>query len=1141
MEKRIKDHLILFELLSYQQIDIAIIKSKYRSLARRFHPDITQRDTNKEMASINDSYEYLQNHILEANLELIVIWKEKEREFLRIYQDATSIAFSIATISQLEKSISLLNTITGYKDTDTLVKKYQERLNYLLKIEEHKAEIYRNNILKQGSFTIERLKKSLSDLQTIVDYKDVNLIILKYQKILDLLISENKAREQLFSTANEKLRFNLSVAEIKGVIADLQKYNGYPECGTLLNEYYQRLNTLVSVKERLKNEKNEFIYTEIVQKLNKSFEIQQYKEVIKKLNKIKDYKNSVSLIHLCEQNIEKLVIANEEKNKEAIYIKAIEFSKSNSKSKLERAKTLFKSIIDFKDSKKKVSEITEAILNNEDQKKKEILYKQAKSVTIHSANANILVSMKRLQIIGDYKDAKTRLLKLENHVFNKIKHIERHVQLTLSNPNKSLNELSMTKSLLKKNNEFDQVNKLLIDVNREIEKVKSTNQKLKEKVIEKQYSALSLYDNETIDRPTLRAKIKTLRKIRYYKDSRELISNYKEHLAFLNRKQLNLVWKKQKPLILSSSVAAICLSVLSYVQIVISIDFKNRTSVSQQAQSLIEEGKYQDALLLLESDPNFGINNDLIQIVYISDYLESSNYEAAINSFIELNGVVKIDYDVNGGINSPSNPPILRRNIDAPTKEGYVLGEWMVEEYHFNLSKEYELNLVLKASYSGLVEYHIIYHLNGGDNNLDNPLKYTIEDMCTLLSPNKMGHTFSNWYSQEDFSGLPIQSIEKGTIGNLTLYAKWTLNTYTITWENYDGTVLEIDENVFYGFMPTYDGVTPERTTNAQFTYSFLGWSPIVSEVAGNTVYTAQFSNTTNTYTITWENYDGTVLEIDENVLYGFMPTYDGFTPERTTNAQFTYSFLGWSPIVSEVAGNTVYTAQFSNTTNSYTITWKNHDDTILKTERISYGIIPNYIGQTPTKIGDYNFSYKFIGWSPQITPVTNNQTYYAQFEQVVNNYFKVTWKNYDGTILEIDEKVLEGSIPIYNGIVPARPEDAQATYSFDKWTPNVSGIYDDITYVATFKLDIKKYVITWELYIDWTKPITILQQKSVSYGEIPVYTGPTPTKPREYYEPNFYRWLYKDFTFAGWSPAITSVTGEKTYRAVFSETIAYY
>ena len=73
---------------------------------------------------------------------------------------------------------------------------------------------------------------------------------------------------------------------------------------------------------------------------------------------------------------------------------------------------------------------------------------------------------------------------------------------------------------------------------------------------------------------------------------------------------------------------------------------------------------------------------------------------------------------------------------------------------------------------------------------------------------------------------------------------------------------------------------------------------------------TANFTRTVNTYTVTWQNWDGSTLETDQDVAYGTTPTYDGATPTRTDTI-YAYEFTGWSPAVSSVTGDVTYTAQF--------------------------------------------------------------------------------------------------------------------------------------------------------------------------------------------------------------------------------------
>lgn len=67
------------------------------------------------------------------------------------------------------------------------------------------------------------------------------------------------------------------------------------------------------------------------------------------------------------------------------------------------------------------------------------------------------------------------------------------------------------------------------------------------------------------------------------------------------------------------------------------------------------------------------------------------------------------------------------------------------------------------------------------------------------------------------------------------------LKTYTVTWKNYDGTVLETDNDVKEGSTPTYDGETPIKVADATSYYDFAGWGD-VSSVTSDVIYTAVFT-----------------------------------------------------------------------------------------------------------------------------------------------------------------------------------------------------------------------------------------------------------------------------------------------------------
>ncbi|MBR0412194.1 MAG: hypothetical protein IJI47_01315, partial [Eubacterium sp.] len=68
---------------------------------------------------------------------------------------------------------------------------------------------------------------------------------------------------------------------------------------------------------------------------------------------------------------------------------------------------------------------------------------------------------------------------------------------------------------------------------------------------------------------------------------------------------------------------------------------------------------------------------------------------------------------------------------------------------------------------------------------------------------------------------------------------------------------------------------------------------------------------------------------------------------------------------------------------------------------------------------------------------------------QVVRKY-TVTWKLDETTVLDTD-KVMEGTVPTFTGTDPADYEDADYTYTFAGWTPEVVAATQDATYTATF------------------------------------------------------------------------------------------
>ena len=202
---------------------------------------------------------------------------------------------------------------------------------------------------------------------------------------------------------------------------------------------------------------------------------------------------------------------------------------------------------------------------------------------------------------------------------------------------------------------------------------------------------------------------------------------------------------------------------------------------------------------------------------------------------------------------------------------------------------------------------------------------------------------------------------------------------YAITWLDDDNSQLRVDM-VSYGETPDF-GSTPTKAGSVQYSYAFAGWSPALTSVTGPATYKATYDSTVNKYTVTWKNENGTTLKTDTDVAYGTTPNYTGSTPTKAEDAAGTYTFKGWNPTPSAITGNTTYTATYTTTAKTYTVTWKNHDGSTLKTDaNVAYGTTPSYTGATPTKAEDANYTYTFKGWNPIPAAITGNTTYTATF-----------------------------------------------------------------------------------------------------------------------------------------------------------------
>ena len=281
-----------------------------------------------------------------------------------------------------------------------------------------------------------------------------------------------------------------------------------------------------------------------------------------------------------------------------------------------------------------------------------------------------------------------------------------------------------------------------------------------------------------------------------------------------------------------------------------------------------------------------------------------------------------------------------------------------------------------------------------------------------------------------------------------------TVNKYTITFQNEDGSVIEAKEYE-YGATPVAPA-DPTKEATAQYTYTFSGWDNTIAAVTGVATYKATFSSIVNKYTITWVDGDGNILST-EQVAYGDTPAYTGNTPTKTATDEYTYEFNNsWSPAIVPVTGDATYTALFTETgitPSTYIVTFMDDEGNVLFYEMYSYGQTPDPSYEVG-KESDAQYDYTFAGWSPALGPVTGDVTYTATFTATVRSY-TISFVNDDGTTLY--EQVLEyGQMPEYVGDVPTKQDDELYTYTFSGWSPEIEVVAGTATYTATYTAELK-------------------------------------------------------------------------------------
>ncbi len=497
-----------------------------------------------------------------------------------------------------------------------------------------------------------------------------------------------------------------------------------------------------------------------------------------------------------------------------------------------------------------------------------------------------------------------------------------------------------------------------------------------------------------------------------------------------------------------------------------------------------------------------------------------------------VTGTKNLTYDVNGGSGGPVQVSV---NVGAtatvsstvPTRTGYTFGGWNTAlngsgtQYAAGATFTMPATDVTLYAQWSINSYNVVYSANGGSGAPGSAsVNYGSTVTISSTRPTRTGYSFTGWNTAANGSGTgyswngSVFSPASFVLGaaDVTLYAQWSINSYTVTYSANGGSGAPSSQSADYNTSVTVSSSVPTRTG-----YSFTGWNTAANgsgtSVAANTSYTvtadvtlyAQWS--INSYNVVYSANGGSGAPGSASVNYGSTVTISSTRPTRTG-----YSFTGWntaangsgtgyswngsvfSPasFVLGAADVTLY-AQWS--INSYTVTYSaNGGSGAPSSQSADYNTSVTVSSSVPTRTG-----YSFTGWNTAANGsgsdysggsslvVTSDVTLYAKW--TVNTY-SITYDANNGSGAPSNVTgIAFGASTTLSSTVPTR-----AGYTFAAWNTVANGSGTTYASGATFAMPANNIT----LYAQWTATVQTVTYSANGGSGAPstasVATGATAT-----------------------------------------------
>ena len=363
--------------------------------------------------------------------------------------------------------------------------------------------------------------------------------------------------------------------------------------------------------------------------------------------------------------------------------------------------------------------------------------------------------------------------------------------------------------------------------------------------------------------------------------------------------------------------------------------------------------------------------------------------------------------------------------ITATAEEGYSFSGWSDGSTDASRTLTVGVDVTTSLTATFVANDNTAYEIHYWKQNiLDN--EYT-EQLPADYKTGTTGELTQAYKYLKVYEGFDRQPYEEAVIkgdGSTKINVYYNRQTFQIRFL-VEG-VEKQNETLRYGATPVFNGATPTKAADAQYTYSFDGWDPAIVDVVGAQDYNAKFAQTLNQYTVSFNlNGHGAAI-VSQSVGYGLKAT------EPSAPSETGYTFGGWYKEAAcenawdfaedVVTGAVELFAKW--TINSHTLTWDANGGEITSAEsEYTHGTVA--FGTAIVRPTVKYTGFSFTGWLPTVaaTMPDDNVTYVAQWTEAGDTPYKVQhWQQNinddDFTLFETDELtgVTGGSItPLVN------------------------------------------------------------------------------------------------------------------------------